>query len=53
MTKVPIVQLFDTRQQKGDCMSQKVDKTEPLDGIESHFVGVFKVRRHDHGEHEP
>jgi hypothetical protein len=52
MTKVPIVQLFDTRQQKGDCKTQKVGKTEPIDVIESHFVGIFRVRSHDHGEHE-
>jgi hypothetical protein len=50
--KVPIVQLFDTRQQKGDCKTQKVGKTEPIDVIESNFVGVFRVRSHDHVEHE-
>jgi hypothetical protein len=44
MTKVPIVQLFDTRQQKGECKTQKLGKTEPIDVIESHFVGFFRVR---------
>ena len=27
-------------------------KTEPIDVIESHFVGIFSVGSHDHGEHE-
>jgi hypothetical protein len=40
MPKVPIVQLFDTRQQKRDCKTQKVGKTEPIDVIERHFVGI-------------
>ena len=52
MRKVPIVQSLDAGQQEGDCKTQKVDKTEPFDVIESGLVGVFKDRVHDHGEVE-
>ena len=52
MTKVPIVQSLDAGQQEGDCKTQKVDKTEPFDVIESGLVGVFKDRVHDHREVE-
>ena len=52
MTKVPIVQSLDARQQEGDCKTQKVDKTEPFDVIERVRVGVFGDRGHDHCKDE-
>ncbi len=35
MTKVPIAQSLDAGQQEADCETQKVDKTEPFDVIDT------------------
>jgi hypothetical protein len=52
MTKVSIVQSLDTGLQEGDCKTQKEDKMEPFDVIESVLLVVFRDRGHGHGEGE-